>query len=169
VPAGWPKSLKKPPILGRAASRLTAQYSHSVAAGTVSIGAKPFSTKTRGECVYGVRELHAHAQLHRVGPAGRSRRPRAQAPREFDAASIKMSDFPKDGGPAIGLRFETGRFVAVYVSMQDLIQAAYAVPAGYKIVGPDWVNSMSIRYAPGQHPPRISASCSRPCWRRAAN
>jgi len=71
----------------------------------------------------------------------------AQAQLEFDAASIKMSDFPKDGGPAIGLRFETGRFLAVYVSMQDLIQAAYAVPAGYKIVGPDWIDSMSVRYS----------------------
>ena len=65
---------------------------------------------------------------------------------EFDAASLKLATPPSDGRFSIGFHVDPGRITADYVTMRDLIQTAYAVPAGHKLIGPDWIDSDSIRY-----------------------
>jgi len=65
---------------------------------------------------------------------------------EFEAASLKLAIPPSDGRYAIGFHFDPGRLTADYVTMRDLLQTAYAVPAGHKLIGPDWIDSDSVRY-----------------------
>jgi uncharacterized protein (TIGR03435 family) len=60
---------------------------------------------------------------------------------EFDAASVKQVTFPKDGRWAIGCNSDPGQYSCDYIMLYDLIADAYSVPAGRKIVGPDWMRS----------------------------
>ena len=76
-------------------------------------------------------------------PAVHAQSPQASVPSarnlEFEAASIKLVPLPRDGRLTIGTRFEPGRFVGDYVTMQDCIAAAYTVRGGEAIIGPAWM------------------------------
>ena len=74
---------------------------------------------------------------------------------EFEAASVKLVTFPKDGKYTIGSRYDPGRYTSEYVTMRDLIAEAYSVQSMSKIIGPDWITSDSVIYSinaktPGQ-------------------
>ena len=75
--------------------------------------------------------------------------PPAEPPQnlEFDAASVKLVTFPKDGKFAIGSRYDPGQYVAEYVTMRDLIAEAYSLGSINKLTGPDWINADSVRYS----------------------
>jgi uncharacterized protein (TIGR03435 family) len=70
----------------------------------------------------------------------------AEPPRtlEFDAASVKLVKVPSDGRYRTGARFDPGQFVGEYMTMQEYVQAAYALQQGDKIVGPDWMSSRDL-------------------------
>jgi bla regulator protein BlaR1 len=74
--------------------------------------------------------------------AAHAQSPQASTPSarnlEFEVASIKLVPLPRDGRLTIGTRFEPGRFVGDYVTMQDCIAAAYNVRGGETIIGPAW-------------------------------
>lgn len=62
----------------------------------------------------------------------------AQAPRTFDAASVKRNTTNGAGQPrfvAVG----GGRLTAPFATVQDLVQAAYSVEPSQVVGGPDWM------------------------------
>jgi uncharacterized protein (TIGR03435 family) len=72
----------------------------------------------------------------------------AQAPAAgpvFEVATIKVAEPPNiakmsAGKLRIGMKIEAGRVDAGFMSLADLIQAAYKVKS-YQVSGPDWMNS----------------------------
>jgi uncharacterized protein (TIGR03435 family) len=64
----------------------------------------------------------------------------AQAPRSFDAASIKRNTTSGAGLPPIVL-VQSGRLRAPFSTLRDLIQAAYGVEPNQIIGGPGWVDT----------------------------
>jgi len=58
----------------------------------------------------------------------------------FDAASIKPSAPPTNGRIRIGLSTDPGRLTASFMSLKDLIAAAYDLKP-YQVVAPDWMSS----------------------------
>ena len=64
----------------------------------------------------------------------------AQAPRAFDAASVKRNTTNGAGLPPIVL-VQSGRLRAPFSTVRDLIQAAYGVEPNQVIGGPGWVDT----------------------------
>jgi uncharacterized protein (TIGR03435 family) len=63
----------------------------------------------------------------------------------FEVATIKLAESPNiakmsAGKLRIGLKIEAGRVDAGFMSLTDLIEAAYKVKS-YQLSGPDWMNS----------------------------
>lgn len=70
----------------------------------------------------------------------------AQAPPEFEVASIKPSGEAGPGRAQAGIRIDGAQFTASFFSLRDYIGIAYSLKP-YQITGPEWIGSQRFDIA----------------------